>query len=48
MKRDRNGVKAEGRERVKEMKRTNHSLVIERSTAMERDNQSACLASVLC
>lgn len=25
-----------------------HSLLIERSAAMEQDNQSACLASVLC
>lgn len=58
MKKDRDGVKAGGKERVKEMQReeraaqvsaeVSHSLIIERSSAMERDNQSACLASVLC
>lgn len=55
---DRVGVKARGEERVKEIKRkdgalqvsyeASRSLIIERSAATERDNQSACSASVLC
>lgn len=58
IKKHRDGVRVRGKGRVKEIKRKDWalqvsseascSLIIERRAAAERDNQSACSASVLC